>query len=206
VLCHIKLNGQTIDRTTWEKETKDVSFYEENDEPEEEKKHTPPRWAFDPSDVNWEPAKYIIIGLIILAIAFVLYRIFISSLNRKNANLKQPNVSIDYDSLDEHIHQVDLLSLLDKNIQDENYTVAVRLQFLEVLKKLSNFNYIKWQKQKTNGEYLSETRSLPFNNQFAQFARIYEYVWFGSKNIGKAEFLEIKPQYQSLMNSIGSDE
>lgn len=198
--------AETIDRKTWEKETKDVSFFEENDEPEAQKEYKPPIRLFEGFSMNWAPVKYFVVALVIIAIAFVLFRIIIASMNSKNAEIKKSRVSIDYDSIDEHIHEIDLESLLDKNIREGNYNVAVRLQFLEVLKRLSHFNYIKWQKQKTNGEYLTETQSRSFYSQLGQFARIYEYVWFGSHFIGKESFHEIQLQYKSLMNSIGNNE
>lgn len=207
--------AQTIDRATWEKQTEDVSYFEKPDKkkepekPKEEKPETKPDYNPPSSDwINFQsPAvMYTIIGFAIILLAILLFKVIGLSMNSKNAALKKSQVTIDYENIDEHIHDVDLRSLLEINIDEGKYNIAVRLQFLEIIKKLSAMGFILWERQKTNGEYLSEVYNYSFISQLQSFARVYEYVWFGTYTLTTADFKEIEPQYNSLMNTISNYE
>lgn len=111
-------------------------------------------------------------------------------------------ITFDLENLDEHIHETELDKYLREAIRDKQYRSAIRIQYLMVIKKLSEKQLIAWKKQKTNHDYLLEMETHPYKNHFQQLTSIFEHIWYGDKPITQLDFQHIQPQFDSFLNNI----
>ena len=103
---------------------------------------------------------------------------------------------------DEDIHEVDLASLLQQAIDNQNYRLAIRYYYLTSLKGLSNKKIIEYHKDKTNSEYLFEIENPAMRTQFSYLSYVYSYVWYGEFPVDETNFKTAQNKYQSFINSM----
>ncbi len=118
---------------------------------------------------------YILIALVILGVIYMGVKDF------KTEKLKQSE-SVDLDAI-EDLESVDLTKLLEEAIANQDYRLAIRLEFLIILKKLSQTEKIKWKPYKTNRVYSRELKGTPLQDDFRRIADTFEYVWYGISEV-----------------------
>lgn len=96
---------------------------------------------------------------------------------------------------DDDIHTVDFESAIEKAINDGNYRFAVRLLYLQSLKKLADLGLINWQINKTNVTYLRELYGNRLYDNFNNLTLQFENNWYGDVPIEENEFLQVKNQF-----------
>lgn len=141
------------------------------------------------------PLNMVIRMLIYLAffgfILFVAYQVF----NLKNVfSRKKSNINISYDIEHENIHEIDLQQLLAEALKNEQYRVAVRIQYLLTLKKLSDHGQIQWSIEKTNMHYIFELKER-YKTNFIALTQIFDWVWYGEHAIDDADYAHIEKQF-----------
>jgi hypothetical protein len=130
--------------------------------------------------------EYIIIGIVLLIIYF----------NRKNfkfdkifiKNKEASKIILEFD--EENIEEVDFEALTKNALLNGNYKLAIRYQFLDVLKRLSNAGIIEWQPYKTNYEYLLEIKNGELKNHFRKAALVFDYIWYGNLDLSTEDYQE----------------
>jgi hypothetical protein len=103
---------------------------------------------------------------------------------------------------DEDIHDVDLATLLQQAIDNQNFRLAIRYYYLTSLKSLSTKKMIAYHKDKTNSEYLFEIENTALRSQFSYISYVYSYVWYGEFPIDAQNFKAAQQKYQSFLNQI----
>lgn len=103
---------------------------------------------------------------------------------------------------DEDIDNSDIDGLLNKAIKDKNTRLAIRYYYLLLLKKLSEKEIIKYDKDKTNSEYLFEIEDSNMRKQFSYLSYIYTYVWYGEFDLNEHDFTEVAKKYNSFFKTI----
>jgi Domain of unknown function (DUF4129) len=88
----------------------------------------------------------------------------------------------------EDIHNMRFETELEKAIRLGNYRLAVRIQYLDTLKKLSDRGLIRWMPNKTNWEYVHELAGAPYSSGFRQITTAFEYAWYGEFTIDEPVF------------------
>lgn len=88
----------------------------------------------------------------------------------------------------EDIHNMRFETELEKAIRLGNYRLAVRIQYLDTLKKLSDRGLIRWLPNKTNWEYVQELAGTPYSGGFRQITTAFEYAWYGEFAIDEPVF------------------
>lgn len=83
---------------------------------------------------------------------------------------------------------LDFQQKIDEAIQAQNYTEALRWLYLRSLKKLEDEGLIKWRKEKTNQDYITELQQHPLQNEFKQLTYYFNYSNYGEMEIQAAEF------------------
>jgi len=81
----------------------------------------------------------------------------------------------------------------------------VRVYYLEVLKQLSLKDLIKWQRDKTNSEYLREMRQQTHFKDFRHVTRIFERVWYGDTKIEQDTFQQISPEFELYLSKVSNE-
>ncbi len=150
-------------------------------------------WFFDDVEV---PFGFLIsffkmLPYIILAIVLYLIVNFFLKVNARNIITGKRNKEIVHLKDDEELlSSKDLPGLIALAIAEENYRLAIRYQYLSVLQQLSEKEIIVWEQQKTNEDYLKEVHHKNIHTEFEEITRFYDFVWYGSFEINKVEYLK----------------
>ena len=158
-----------------------------------------PMWGVVFEFLKW----FFIIGAVVL-VAYLILR-FVGEGNifgTKKRRISDPSVKIDLEHIEENLDTAELDPLIRQAIADKNYTLAVRLYYLAILKELHIKGDIAWKKDKTNRTYLREMRENPFFEPFRNATSIFERVWYGSQSVDERNFTMIQPDFQNLLKSL----
>ncbi len=117
--------------------------------------------------------------------------------NRKIGLVGQAG-AIRLEDIEENIHESDLDAYIQQALQQGDYTLAIRLYYLAILKELSLSKAIRWKKDKTNRQYLQEMQQSPLSEPFREVTRIFERAWYGSRPVGAGEYQQMAPKFRFL--------
>jgi Domain of unknown function (DUF4129) len=137
---------------------------------------------------------YLMIGGTILFVIFKLIGVNITGIFSK----KSTSLPINYNISNEDIHSIPYQEAIAQAIAQHNYRLAIRLQYLQSLKVLSDKHLIDWQIDKTNRTYTSEITPT-LHNAFEHITQQFEYVWYGNFNIDERVYRQIKQDFDSFM-------
>lgn len=144
--------------------------------------------------------------LVIVGIAG-LYFLYLSLSNLRLQRNGHKNRAVATNEIDneltdpEELNDGSLEALLKKAKAGEDYILATRYYFLMYLKKLQDVAVIKYHRDKTNAEYLSEIENAQLSEQFVKLSYMYEYAWYGKKEISAAVFQTVE---KTFVHQIGS--
>jgi hypothetical protein len=196
------VNGQVFEKEKWESITKSLDYSET---PREEEKQPEQRIEYNPdTTAAWSSImKFVLIALAVGLVIFIIANLMggealFSPRNRKIG--RKPEITLE--NLEENLQEAEIDDFLTQAIKEGNYTLAVRLHYLAIIKALSNQGFIKWKKDKTNGEYLRETRASSHFTLFQEATRLFERVWYGNKPIDKVGFEQMQPNLIQLEKAI----
>lgn len=153
-------------------------------------------------EVNLKVFQYLMIGVAIGILVYVLLRVFASELflSAKKSKVK---LSYNINDVENNLENAPLKNMIAEAIAARQFKVAIRLYYLLILKELDTQKAIKWHKEKTNTQYLNEMRTNKSFNQFKLVTRLFEFVWYGNQDeISAAEFEQIEPTFKNFLNQI----
>jgi len=158
-------------------------------------------------DSDWIGRKYIKYALFILAIATLFVLIYLLFREQKFKSrislLSQDNLPIVFDK---DTGETDFERMLDKAINEGNYRMCIRAQYLIVLRTLSDLKFIEWKKDKTNHDYLQETKHRSWNKNFKTATYTFEKVWYGDWPLNSASYSLMEPLFAELNVEIRKEE
>lgn len=142
--------------------------------------------------------KYVLFGLIAVFLVFMLFRGFY----RGKGELEQEEEDLDVHILsEEKLLELNLEDLLKKAVQEGDFKMAFRLHYLLLIKILKERKYIRWQKEKTNYEYLRELRDTFAYTPFRKITAMYEMIWYGDRPVNE----DIYRYFSVEMNTLSAD-
>ena len=200
--------GDAIGDYLERRQQEEISSFDENNPPELEDSEVVVYPVSQVSDVNltFSPfMKYLLYGLIIGLLVFILYKIIASSeFKKKNKKIKTQPEEPDWENLEEHIHESDMERLLRLSKEKGDYRMAIRVQFLMIIKELSEKQWIHWKRDKTNRDYLNEVRNAPFFHPFRDLIPAFEWVWYGEADLTREQYSTMHPAFDQCLNAIQS--
>lgn len=119
-----------------------------------------------------------------------------------NKSTKQHKKALIFEEEDEDINKNDYSKLLERAILNNDYRLATRYYYLLLLKIMSQKGIIKYDKDKTNSEYLFELKSINSRKQFSYLIYLYDYVWYGEFPIDELKFNAIENNYKSYIKKL----
>ncbi len=173
--------------------TKDIWVLRENKPEKEAKKQSRNQFGFVGQLIY-----YIIIMLIIIVVIAMLF-FFLSNISDDRSI---EIIEEEADEVIEDIHALNLGEMLHLALSEGNYRPALRIEFLQLLKELSDAQLIEWSKEKTNRDYSRELSHQSIHTSFRQAANLYERVWYGDNNITEENYKASTQLYRSLSNSL----
>lgn len=129
---------------------------------------------------------FIIILLVILAVAYIIYRL------RLNPNMRNEQVRLEsattIQEAEADLLKVSLDDLIANAEQSGDFRMLVHLHYLELLRALHHQNHIAWEAYKTNGQYTYEIQILELRKEYAQLTVFFDRVWYGYKEIDQQNY------------------
>ncbi len=100
------------------------------------------------------------------------------------------------DIADSNIFSINYRQEIEKAVSLNNYRLAVRLLFLQLLRNLADRQIIQYRQDGTNQDYLMQLNSTKLYPDFFKLARNYEYCWYGQFDIDKEKYAVIKKEFE----------
>lgn len=145
---------------------------------------------------------WIIIIVIVLAlIALIIYAIVKNSGGNKGIKSSLEDVEI-HDINPMEIPKTELELRLEEALKKEDYRECIRIYFIFTMKELTEKGHIRWEKEKTNMNYLTEVFGKPFFANFSNTVSLFEVVWYGKREVSKAQYQQIEPDLKKCISSI----
>lgn len=138
-------------------------------------------------------------SLLIGALLFVLYRIFLSDRGLFASPVRNKSLHVEEEQLTDDVYLDQQLQLA---IREGNYRLAIRFLYLQSLNKLSERNWLQLSPDKTNYQYVRELAKPQLKNTFARITLHYEYAWYGDFVIEKNVFEPIRKEFDQFQQSI----
>jgi len=130
--------------------------------------------------------------ILIIAIIFTLIKVGkleFGSVSFKSRNNNFATVYTDH----EDVHKIDFDKAIQKALKQNNYRLAIRFHYLNILKQLSLSGIIEHSIHKTNMEYMYELKEENIRSKFKEVAFIFDYIWYGETIIDKKDYLLLEP-------------
>jgi hypothetical protein len=191
-----------ITEAQWNDVSKDKDYteiYIEDKAKEPEKNKTKPDFKMPSSDIGG--LKYVFYFLVGGAIIFLIIKIV------QNMNAS-PAIDIDkgrvytLSEVEEKILEIDLDEILNKALTEGDFRLALRINFLIIIKALSLSGKIIWAKEKTNGEYGNEIKSQDLALKFKEIVVPFETIWYGEHDITESQYNRLKPSYEAFKKAL----
>ncbi len=192
-----------FDEEEWQEAIEGLDYNEKEERP---KQKNP--WKFKTAsgsffgNMSWMKIFWYMFGLIALGV--LLYFVIRYAANLQ-AGQKKKKKAYTIEEAEENLLETDLQRFLKDALARGDYRMAVRVYYLEILKQLSLNNRIKWQRDKTNSEYLREMRKNNHFKDFRHITRIFERVWYGDTTIGKDIYQQISPEFENYLKLMVND-
>lgn len=145
--------------------------------------------------------KYLFYFLVAAAILFVIAKILM------NIN-SSPNINIDNDrvftlaEVEEKMLEIDLNKILNDALLAGDHRLALRINFLIIIKTLSLRGKIVWAKEKTNWEYFNEIKDYTTATGFREIISTFEPIWYGEYAVSEDLFNKLQPSYDRFKNQL----
>ena len=153
-----------------------------------------------PAGFIFENFNYILLGIVILILFFNRHKLDYRKIFYGNKKVKGPTIEVE----EEDIAEIDFEKHIRQALKDQNYKLAVRYQYLELLKILSEAGLIKWEAYKTNFEYLLEIKDVNIRSQYQKASLIFDYIWYGNFTIDEDDYQESNKEFETLKKQLQS--
>ncbi|WP_298506071.1 hypothetical protein [uncultured Maribacter sp.] len=147
---------------------------------------------------NLETLFYI---LVILGVVYIIVRMILNKegrwlFSRKREETEELNYEIGED-----IHEVNFEVLIKEALQNKDYRLAVRYNYLLLLKKLDEFSVISYDSQKTTYDYSLDLEGTSYSTGFNKATYYYTYIWYGEFTIDEEEYKTASLVYAQILKS-----
>lgn len=105
---------------------------------------------------------------------------------------------LEYENLTENIHEINFDAAIEEAINGRNFRLAVRLLYLQTLKRLTDAGRIQYKSDKTNHQYVLELANSPQQVDFESLTRQFEFIWYGNFPIDETRFQSLQHQFRQF--------
>jgi cell division protein FtsL len=183
---------------TFSKEKNYIETYTDDDETKEKKKET--SIGKRPS-IDFGGFKYVFYIIIAGAIIFLVVKIL------QNIN-SSPNIDVDkgrvytLSEVEDKMLDIDLDKILNDALLAADFRLALRINFLIIIKMLSLSGKIILTKEKTNWEYFNELNDPTIALKFKEIVEPFETIWYGEHELSESQFNRLQHAYNVFKNKL----
>ncbi|MBC8753815.1 DUF4129 domain-containing protein [Kordia sp. YSTF-M3] len=146
----------------------------------------------------------IVYVIIIIIVVFIIVRAIMNGEGRWVFGKRSDKKMVQYEDVETNIHSVDFKKLISQATANNDYRLAVRYQYLQMLKKMSASEIISYDPEKTNLDYTYEIKNDDIREQFQYTSYVYNYVWYGEFSIDKAQYEQAKTSFSLILKNMAA--
>ncbi len=144
--------------------------------------------------ILWLVIIVVFLGVVIFYLADSNFGMF-----RRNKKV-QSGQDPDLNEMPEDIFAINYQKEIDKAVTNADYRLAVRLQYLRLLKNMTEKSMIRYQQDKTNMDYLMQLADTGYYHDFFRITRHYEYSWYGQFTVSAEAYRLITQDVEQFEN------
>ncbi len=144
--------------------------------------------------------KWLFYLVIAVTIFYAITRLLqLSPRNLFRANRKKEGLT--FEDIEGDIQAIDFDQRIAEAEAENDYRRAVRLWYLKVLQQLADQGGIRWQRDKTNHEYLAELTPPSLRPAFSRLTYLFEYIWYGDLPLDAPRYDRAKDAFRVFEES-----
>ena len=143
--------------------------------------------------INYLPYLLLAIGIFIIIRLLYRYDVF----KKSAAQQKPPDIRLADD--EEIVKSSNISDLVNKAKEENNYRMAIRYLYLNVLRQLDLQEFIKFTKNKTNDDYNAEIKNKAIAQEFKDLTYYYDFIWYGQYPVDRAFFDQIEEKFNRFL-------
>lgn len=98
----------------------------------------------------------------------------------------------------EDVFSTDLENAAREAATQGNFRMAIRFQYLHLLKIFSQQELLQYRPDATNYDYLKQLFDRPYYKDFFRVTRNYEYAWYGEMTVSKDQYEVVHKEFNDL--------
>jgi hypothetical protein len=83
-----------------------------------------------------------------------------------------------------------------------NFRLAVRLWYLQILKELADNHRIDYRHERTNSDYVSQLYNTPYYRDFFRLTRNFEYTWYGQFDLSAEAYEMMRTDFSTFKKGL----
>ena len=215
-------NSGKLDKSSWEEITNGSYYSDEvrnESEPpaKEARKNNNRELSDDTSDSRIESyeyetkpkitvdqnstSSYVLVGIVLtILISIIIYSLSQSAGNKvvRTANFSEGDLK----EIEENPFENDLELMIHEALQSNNLKLAIRLQFIYIIRLLSEKGFINWKKHKTNSAYAKELIKNDFSSNYKSLYVMFEHVWYGDKEVSSHDLSQMNGMFTDSVSHL----
>jgi len=195
-----------FNKADWKEVTKGLTYNEKSEKPKPPPKEHHATYDHSENSSSWfqldsSVGQMILIIVVACLLGFALFKIFSGQVTNTKVG-KQKTYRIE--EIEDAIHETDLERYLREAIANKEFRIAIRIYYLMAIKALSEREWIKWKKDKTNNQYLFEMSTRPNYSGFRDLTRLFEFAWYGEMTVDEKHFQLLDPKFKEFLKQINT--
>jgi hypothetical protein len=136
----------------------------------------------------------------VLAMVVALFYLLFRKMIPARQSVKVGIGEVDLESI-EDLENMDLVTLLQRAQQDQNYREIIRINFLMVMQELAGKGIILWRPEKTNRDYTRELLAdQSIQKGFQELAAVFEQTRYGDVWVEQSDVDRLIPRFDLFRN------
>ncbi len=198
--------GVKIDKETWKRQTKGISYTPEQEEKKERQEEEVYEEARDPAPLpdlsGFKYIAYVVVGLVIIMLLVMI----IKNMRPVSQVATERVEATSIEEAEENLPMVALTKIYQEALDLNDYKRALRIKFLMILQRLIDAEMIVWKKRKTNQQYLLELTDKKILGMFARTVNMFDDIWYGEAHLTLEQYGEMAKEFDQLKDLIVGEE
>ena len=162
------------------------------------KKEIPPRRRSSSIwDVLGAVLQYLLFGIFIVVLIYILVKILSDS---KIILFKRKTKQMDVPTEEEVVEEKDLASLILAAETKEQFRLATRYRYMQLLENLNARQLIRMHGELTNWDYIRQLGIPQLTPKFRYLTIAYEYVWYGEFELTNDQYGHLKNKFETFFH------
>jgi hypothetical protein len=197
----VKIDSSVFDTLAWKKAIEGLNYYELEKELLKSEKILEPKEKDESKSSFVGLFQVILIILVLVILGFLIYQIALQA-RKRDKKLNDLDEFWQINLNDSKAAEAKIEDKLKDATGNENYIIAIRLNYLLALNELNKNSLVKWKKDKTNSDYVKELRNSQYHSEFRQLTIWFERAWFGRFTPDAQSYEEISYSYRMFIDKV----